>query len=83
MRFGNFDISRADQNNITLSNVCTSKTSGAEYLNNQKYYSTWEAAIIRAFELGLRSETAEELLKEIQSSKKEILSELKKLKELK
>ena len=34
-------------------------------------------------ELGLKSETAEELLKEIQSSKKEILSALKKLKELK
>lgn len=83
MRFGNFDISRTDQNNITLSNVCTSKTSGAEYFNNQKYYSTWEAAIIRGFELGLKSETAEGLLKEIQSSKKEILSELKKLKELK
>ena len=83
MRVGEYDISRGDQFNIVLSKVAKHKKTGEEYLSQARYFSTWDAALFRALDLGINSEDVKEVLKEIRQTKKEIINELKKLKELK
>ena len=82
MRFRNYDITRADQYNIVLSTVATNQKTGEEYLSQPKYFNSWEKAIERALELGLKSEDANQILADIKKAKQEIIEEILKVKKL-
>ena len=82
MRFRNYDITRADQYNIVLSTVAINQKTGEEYLSQPKYFNSWEKAIERALELGLKSEDANQILADIKKAKKEIIEEILKVKKL-
>lgn len=82
MRFRNYDITRADQYNIVLSTVAINQKTGEEYLSQPKYFNSWEKAIERALELGLKSEDANQILADIKKAKQEIIEEILKVKKL-
>ena len=81
MRVKKYDIRRGDERNIVLSKVGIHKDTGEEVFSDHRYYGTWEDALLRVADLGITSDDSKRILKEISSTKDEIIKELKILQE--
>jgi hypothetical protein len=81
MRVKKYDIRRGDERNIVLSKVDIHKDTGEEVFSEHRYYGTWEAALLRAADLGITSDDSKRILKEISNTKEEIIKELRVLQE--